>query len=77
LKNIIIPIAVLFIMLGAVTVCLVSYFRLQRHRADAAATIGYRKLAEQSVEGQERLHAQLAELTARVAAVEEILRSVG
>jgi hypothetical protein len=34
------------IVIGAITLSLVSYFQLQRHRADAVAMAGYRKLAE-------------------------------
>jgi len=55
----------------------VTYFSLQRHRADAVAMAGYRKLAEQAVANQERLHEELAALTARLAAVEQLLKDVG
>jgi hypothetical protein len=55
----------------------VSYFRLQRHRTDAVAMAEYRKLAEQAVANQDRLRDQLAELTNRLAAVEQLLRSIG
>ncbi len=54
-----------------------SYFRLQRHRADAVAMAHYRKLAEEAVENQRVLRAQLAELTAKVSAVEQLMRDVG
>jgi hypothetical protein len=37
----------------------------------------YRKLAEEAVENQRELRAQLAELTAKVAAVEQLMRDVG
>ena len=54
-----------------------SYFRLQRHRADAVAMAHYRKLAEEAVTNQQELRAQLAELTAKVGAVEQLMREVG
>ncbi len=73
----IIAIAIVLIAIGGITVGVVSYFRLQRHRADAVAMAEYRKLAEQAVENQEALNNQLGELTTRVAAVEKILRDVG
>jgi hypothetical protein len=72
----IITIAIVLITIGGITLSLVSYYRLQRHRADAIAMAAYRKLAEQAVTNQEDLHAQIAELTERVAAVEHLLRSV-
>ena len=55
----------------------VSYFKLQRHRADAAALAEYRKLAEQVAAGQQAMNERLAELTDRVKAVEKLLQSVG
>ncbi|MCZ1008591.1 hypothetical protein [Streptomyces lydicus] len=73
----IIPIAVLVIIFGAVTTIVVSYFKLQRHRADAAALAEYRKLAERFSAQQEAVGAQLAELGDRVKAVEKLLHSVG
>jgi hypothetical protein len=55
----------------------VAYFSLQRHRADAVAMAGYRKLAEQAVANQEQLHEELAALTARLTAVQQLLKDVG
>jgi hypothetical protein len=72
----IITIAIVLITIGGITASLVSYYRLQRHRADAIAMAAYRKLAEQAVANQESLHAQIAALTERLAAVEHLLRSV-
>jgi hypothetical protein len=72
----IIAIAIVLITIGGITMTLVAYYRLQRHRADAIAMAAYRKLAEQAVTNQEILHAKLAELTERLAAVEQLLRSV-
>ncbi|MFI0906616.1 hypothetical protein ACH4TE_24280 [Streptomyces sioyaensis] len=75
--SIIIPIAILVIIFASVTTIVASYFKLQRHRADAAALAEYRKLAEQVTEQQGEMSAQLAELGERVKAVEKLLQSVG
>jgi type II secretory pathway pseudopilin PulG len=71
-----IAIGIVLIVIGGVTASVVSYFTLQRHRADAVAMAGYRKLAEQAVANQESLRAELGALTARLAEVEQLLRSV-
>ncbi|MFD0167385.1 hypothetical protein ACFVJH_25055 [Streptomyces decoyicus] len=65
------------IIFASVTTIVVSYFRLQRHRADAAALAEYRSLAERVTVQQETMSAQLAELGDRVKAVEKLLHSVG
>jgi hypothetical protein len=72
-----IAIAIVLIAIGGVAGSVISYFRLQRHRADAVAMAGYRKLAEQAVANQESLHTRLGELNTRLDAIEAILRSVG
>ncbi|MER6390609.1 hypothetical protein ACFXEL_37830 [Streptomyces sp. NPDC059382] len=72
----IIAILVTLIVVGGISVSTVAYFTLQRHRADAVAMAGYRKLAEEAVAQQAALHAEVKELTERVGAVEELLRSV-
>ena len=54
-----------------------SYFRLQRHRADAVAMAACRKLAEDAVANQQELRAQLALLTEKVQAAEQLMREVG
>ena len=63
--------------LGSIAVIVVAYFRLQGHRADAVAMANYRKLAEDAVANQRELHAELAKLTEKVAAVEKLMREVG
>ena len=68
-----IPVAVC----AAIAVIVWAYFRLQRHRADAVAMAHYRKLAEEAIANQQQLRDQLAELTAKVAAVEQLMRDVG
>ncbi|MFJ9849022.1 hypothetical protein [Streptomyces sp. NPDC101150] len=73
----IIPIAVLTIVFASVVTIVASYFKLQRHRADAAALAEYRKLAEQIAAGQQATNDRLAELGDRVKAVEKLLQSVG
>jgi hypothetical protein len=72
----VVAIVVVLIAVGGITLSVVGYFRLQRHRADAVAMAGYRKLAEQAVSNQETLFAELSKLTERIAAVEDLLRSV-
>jgi hypothetical protein len=62
---------------AAIAVIVWSYFRLQRHRADAVAMAHYRKLAEDAVASQQDLRAQLAQLTEHVRAVEKLMREVG
>jgi predicted negative regulator of RcsB-dependent stress response len=62
---------------AALAVILWSYFRLQRHRADAVAIASYRKLAEEAVANQRELHTELSKLTAKVEAVETLMRDVG
>ena len=62
---------------AAVAVIVWSYFRLQRHRADAVAMAHYRKLAEEAVANQQEMRAQLAKLTEHVRAVEKLMRDVG
>ena len=68
-----IPVAVL----AAIAIIVWSYFRLQRHRADAVAMAHYRKPAEEAVANQQELRAQLAQLTEHVRAVEKLMREVG
>lgn len=71
-----IAILIVLITIGGITASVVSYFRLQRHRADAVAMAAYRKLAEHAVENQHMLAARLHELNKRVDAIEQLLRSV-
>ncbi|HEY2284476.1 MAG TPA: hypothetical protein VGH88_01895 [Streptosporangiaceae bacterium] len=68
-----IPVAVV----AGIAIIVWSYFRLQRHRADAVAMAHYRKLAEEAVANQQDLRAQLAQLTEHVRAVEKLMREVG
>ncbi len=72
-----ISVGIVLIIAGSIAVIVWSYFRLQRHRADAVAMAHYRKLAEEAVTNQQELRAQLAELTAKVHAVEQLMREVG
>jgi hypothetical protein len=77
ITGITIAVGIPFVVCAAIAVVLVSYYRLQRHRADAVAMASYRKLAEQSVANQEDLRAELAKLTEHVRAVEQLMREVG
>ena len=54
-----------------------SYFRLQRHRADAVAMASYRKLADEAVANMTEMRAEMAKLTEHVSAVEQLMRDVG
>ena len=74
---IVIPIGILAVVGGVVAVIVASYFRLQSHRADAVAMAQYRKLAEDAVANQQELRDQLAKLTEKVQAVEQLMRGVG
>ena len=62
---------------AAVAVVLWSYYRLQRHRADAVAMASYRKLAEEAVANMAEVRAEMAKLTEHVSAVEQLMRDVG
>ena len=72
-----IPIGILLVVGGVIAVIVASYFRLQGHRADAVAMAHYRKLAEEAVANQQELRDQLAKLTEKVQAVEQLMRDVG
>ncbi len=70
--------AVVLIPICAVVAVIVwSYFRLQRHRADAVAMASYRKLAEEAVANMTELRLEMAKLAEHVSAVEQIMRDVG
>jgi uncharacterized ion transporter superfamily protein YfcC len=62
---------------AAVAVIVWSYFRLQRHRADAVAMASYRKLAEEAVASMTEMRAEMARLSEHVAVVERLMRDVG
>ena len=62
---------------AAIAVSVASYYRLQRHRADAVAMASYRKLAEEAVAGMGELRGEMAKLTEHVATVEQLMRDVG
>jgi hypothetical protein len=64
-------------VVAAIAAIVVGYFRLQAHRADAVAMANYRKLAEEAVSNQQELLGQLAKLTEKVRAVEQLMREVG
>jgi hypothetical protein len=72
-----VAIAIVLIVIGGIAAIVVSYFRLQSHRADAVAMAAYRKLAEEAVAGQQQIHDRLDTLDQRLAAVERLLRDVG
>ena len=69
--------AVLVPICAAIAVSVWSYFRLQRHRADAVAMASYRKLAEEAVANMTEMRAEMAKLNQHVSAVEQLMRDVG
>jgi hypothetical protein len=69
--------AILVPICGATAVIVWSYYRLQRHRADAVAMAGYRAVAEEAVSNQQEVRAELSKLVERVESVEQLMRDVG
>ena len=74
---VIITVGIPLVVCAAIAVVVWAYFRLQAHRADAVAMAHYRKLAEDAVANQQELRAQLAQLTDKVQAGEQLMREVG
>lgn len=72
-----VTLAVLVPICAAIAVVVWSYFRLQRHRADAVAMASYRKLAEEAVSNMSELRAEMTKLAEHVSAVEQLMRDVG
>jgi hypothetical protein len=72
-----ITLGILLIIGAVIAVVVANYFGLQRHRANAVAMVHYRKLAEDAVANQQELRDQLARLTEKVQAVEQLMREVG
>jgi hypothetical protein len=62
---------------AAAAVIVWSYFRLQRHRADAVAMASYRKLAEEAVSNMTAMRSEMTKLAEHVEAVEQLMRDVG
>jgi hypothetical protein len=62
---------------AAIAVIVWCYFRLQAHRADAVTMAHYRQLAEEAVANQQQPRAELAKLTQKIEAVEQLLRDIG
>jgi hypothetical protein len=72
-----ISVGIIFVIGATIAIAVASYFRPQRHRADAVAMAAYRKLAEDAVANQQELRSQLEKLTESVRAVEKLMRDVG
>ncbi|GAU67855.1 hypothetical protein SSP35_05_04220 [Streptomyces sp. NBRC 110611] len=72
----IVSVTIVLIVIGGITAIVLSHFRLQRHRADAAAMASYRKLAEEAVSQQRQLQAELAALKGRVSSIDDMLRRI-
>ncbi|GII94555.1 hypothetical protein [Sinosporangium siamense] len=79
INSAVIPIVIMLLLVGGVTACIRFYFRYERHRTEVltAELAKNREQAERAVRQQERSQAQIAELTGRVAALEQLLRNVG
>lgn len=74
---VIISVGIPFVICAAIAAIVWAYFNLQAHRADAVAMAEYRKLAQDAVDNQQELRSELAKLTAKVDAVEQLMRDVG
>lgn len=72
----VIAIAIVAVIFTAIVISVTSFFRLQRHRADAVANAAFRKLAEEAVERQDQLLVEIRALDAKVTEIELLLRSV-
>ena len=72
----VIAVVIIAIIFTAIAVSIVSFFQLQKHRADSVAFAAYRKLAEEAVEKQEQLLTELRTLDLKVSEIERLLRSV-
>lgn len=72
----VIAISIVLIVIGGIAAITVSYHRLQRHRADAVALAGYRRLAEEAAAAQTDIRAQLTSFDMRLASIEKLLRDV-
>jgi hypothetical protein len=72
----VIAVVIIAIIFTAIAVSIVSFFQLQKHRADSVAYAAYRKLAEEAVEKQDQLLTELQALGLKVSEIEHLLRSV-
>ena len=69
-------VVIVTVIFAAIAISVVSFFQLQKHRADAVAYAAYRKLAEEAVEKQDQLLTELQALDLKVGEIERLLRSV-
>lgn len=76
MEGTIIATSIVLIVVGGIVAAITSFFRLQRHRADALAMASYRKLAEEAVAEQRALREELNGVRQRLSEVETLLRSV-
>jgi hypothetical protein len=79
LPSVVIPITIILLLTVGVTLCIRFYFRYERHRTDVltAELARNREQAERAVRQQEHAQAMIAELSARISALEHLLRNVG
>lgn len=71
-----VAIGIVLIVFGGITLSVTAFFRLQRHRADAAAMAEYRKFAEEAAVRQQSLDDRLGEFNSRLSAIEKLLKSI-
>jgi len=71
-----IAISIVLIVFVAIAAITLSYHRLQRHRADAVALAGYRRVAEEAAAAQTDIRAQLTSFDLRLAAIEKLLKDI-
>lgn len=76
LGGIVVPLTIICVLIAGITVCVVAYFRLQAHRADAASLASYRRLAERVIEQQQRIEEGLRSQQQRLDDIDTLLRSV-
>ena len=72
----VIAISIVLIVFAAAAAITLSYYRLQRHRADAVALAGYRRLAEEAAAAQTDIRTQLTSFDQRLAAIEKLLKDI-
>ncbi len=70
----VISIAIVLIVVGGAAAIVVGYFQLQRHRTDAVAMDGYRRLAEEVAAAQTGVLGSLRALDGRLDEIENLLR---
>lgn len=71
-----VPLVVVCALIACITICVVAYYRLQAHRADAASLASYRQLAERVIEQQRGLEEALRSQQQRLDDISRVLHSI-